>query len=110
MPFPTCDPWPDNTILTTGQVAACKERSARAADHEMLDTQFLLALVDGFQRLAAAGVEGFEDLADFHICDAEENARNAVCVMGNITPPIQANTAELKQIVLWQLGNALCAI
>lgn len=76
----------------------------------MLDTQFLLAIIDANERLAQAGVEGFQPLSAYLSCDGEENARNAVCAIGNITPPIQANTAELKQIVLWQLGNPLCAI
>lgn len=76
----------------------------------MLDMQFLLAVLDGFQRLAVAGVEGFQPLSAYTVCDGEANARNASCAIGNITPPFQANSAELKQIILWQLGNGLCAI
>lgn len=110
MALPDCNPWPDNTVLTTDQVAACKETSSRAADHEMLEMQFLLAVIDALQRLAVADVDGFQPLSAYLVCEGEENARNAVCAMGNITPPFQANSAELKQIILWQLGNGLCAI
>lgn len=74
----------------------------------MLDTQFLLAVIDALERKAQGAAGTFRALSLYLACDGEENARNADCAMGNITPPIQANTAELKQIVLWQLGNGLC--
>lgn len=89
-------------------MAACKETSSRAADFEMLDTQFLLAVIDALERKAQGADGEFQPLSEYTACDGEANARHAVCAMGNITPPFQANTAELKQIILWQLGNALC--
>lgn len=108
MPLPSCNPWTANTVRFSDQQAACREKSARAADFEMLDTQFFLAVIDGFQRLAAAGVAGFQPLSAYLACEGEANAKNAQCAIGNLTPPVQVNTAELKQIILWQLGNGLC--
>lgn len=108
MPFPSCNPWTANTIRTSDQVAACRERSARAADHEMLDVPFLLAVIDALERKAAGAAGTFRALSLYIACEGEENARNAACAMANISPPFQANSAELKQIILWQLGNGLC--
>lgn len=108
MPFPTCDPWIANTVGITDQIAACKETSARAADFEMLDMQFLLAVIDSLERKAQGAAGTFRTLVNYTMCDVEANARAAACAMGNITPPFQADKAELKQIILWQLGNGLC--
>jgi len=108
MALPSCNPWTSNTILTTDQVAACKENSARAADFELLDITFLLAVIDALERKAQGAAGTFLPLSSYTACDGEENARNADCALGDISPPFQANGAELKQIILWQLGNGLC--
>lgn len=74
----------------------------------MLDMQFLLAVIDALERKAQGATGTFRALTDYTMCDGEANARNAACAIGNITPPFQADKAELKQIILWQLGNGLC--
>lgn len=91
------------------QVAACRETSSRALDFEMLNMQFLLAVIDALERKAQGADGEFQPLSEYTACDGEANARAAACAMGNITPPFQADEAELKQIILWQLGNGLCA-
>lgn len=108
MPFPTCNPWTANTIRFSAQQAACRESSSRALDFEMLDMQFLLAVIDALERKAQGAGGTFLPLSDYTACDGEANAKNAACAMGNTTPPFQADKAELKQIILWQLGNGLC--
>jgi len=110
MALPTCNPWTSNTIRDTDQVAACKERSARASFQELPDVTFLLAVLDSLQRLAVAGAECFENLDAFEMCDSEANAHDAYVRIHEISPPIQANAAELKQLILWQLANPLCAL
>jgi len=74
----------------------------------MLDMQFLLTVVDALERLAQGGENAFLPLTDYTACDGEANAKNAQCSIGNVTPPFQADKAELKQIILWQLANGLC--
>lgn len=110
MPLPTCNPWGDNTVRFSQQQAACRESSARAEQFKLLLPQFLLAVIDANERLAQAGVDGFQPLSEYLACDGEANAKNAQCAVRDITPPFQANDNELMQIILWQLGNGLCAI
>ena len=75
----------------------------------MLDMQFFAAVIDVLQRLAVDGVAGFQLLSAYNSCDGEQNSKNAFCSIGNITLPWQFNKAELKQMILWQLANPLCA-
>jgi hypothetical protein len=89
-------------------VAACRETSSRALDFEMLDMQFLLTVIDALERKAQGAAGTFRTLSNYTMCDGEANARLAACALGNTTPPFQADEAELKQIILWQLGNGLC--
>jgi hypothetical protein len=110
MPFPTCNPWISNTVRFSDQQAACLERSGRAMEYELLDPNFLLAVLDSLQRLAAKGTEGFRQLSDYTACDGEANAHNAQCAIQPLSPPMQFNDTEIKQIILWQLGNALCTL
>lgn len=109
MPLPTCNPWTSNTVRFSDQQAACRERSGRADQYEMLNPNFMLAVLDAFQRLAVAGVTGFQPLANYLACEGEANAHNAQCAIQPISPPMQYTEAEIKQIILWQAGNALCA-
>lgn len=44
------------------------------------------------------------------MCDSENNAHSAYVQINGISAPIQANSAELKQMILWQLANPLCAL
>ncbi len=108
MPTPSCDPWPANTVRFSAQQAACRETSSRALDFEMLDMQFLLTVIDALERRAQGADGNFLPLTDYTACDGEANAKNAQCAIGNLTPPFQADAAELKQIILWQLANGLC--
>lgn len=109
MPLPVCNPWTSNTVRSSDQVAACKESSSAAAQWELLDPNFMLFVLDALQRLAVAGVEGFQNLSQYLVCDGEANASNLHCAGQFLTPPVQYNSAEIKQIIAWQLANALCA-
>ncbi len=108
MALPSCNPWSSNTVRFTDQQAACLENSGRAAEYQLLGPNFHLAVLDALQRLAAAGVAGFSQLSLYTACDGEANAHNAQCAIDPISPPMQYNDAEIEQIILWQLGNALC--
>lgn len=109
MPTPSCNPWPDNTVRFSDQQTACREPSTGVGLYELLDATFLATVIDALQRLAVAGVTGAQPLTDYNVCDGETNAKNAYCSLNDTTLPIQTNTAEQKQVVLWQLGNLLCA-
>jgi hypothetical protein len=109
MALPTCDPWPANTVNSTDQQAACTQNSAMAAQWQLLGPNFKLFVLDALQRLARAGVEGFQQLSQFQVCDGEANARNLHCAGQFVTPPFQYEEAQIDQIIAWQLANALCA-
>lgn len=74
----------------------------------MLDMQFLFTVIDALERIAQGADGTFQPLLSYNACDGEANAKNAQCAIGNLTPPFQADAAELKQIILWQLANGLC--
>ena len=110
MALPTCNPWTSNTVRDSQQIAACKEKSARAGGQELQDVTFLLTVLDSLQRLAVIGAEGFQNLSGYNQCDGEANAHNAYVQLNELSPPIQANSAELKQLILWQLANPMCLL
>jgi len=109
MALPTCNPWASNTIRSSDQLAACRESTPRAGFYELEDLTFLALVLDALQRLAVAGVTGFSNLTNSTQCDVDENAHNAYCAANPISLPIQFNSAEIKALIEWQLGNALCA-
>lgn len=106
--LPSCNPWGANTARFSDQLAACKENSAQAENYALLPERFLLLVIDSLERLAQAGVAGFQPLTAYEACDGVANAKNAQCAFQNLTPPFQFNSDEMQQIVEWQLGNALC--
>lgn len=108
MPLPECNPWPANTVRFSDQQAACRERSSRALDHELQDITFLLTVIDALERKAQGAPGTFRALTAYTNCEGEGNAKNAYCALNALSPPIQADAAELKQIILWQLANGLC--
>lgn len=110
MALPTCNPWTSNTVRQSQQVAACNERSARAAGQELEDVTFLLTVLDSLQRLAVKGATGFQNLSAYIRCDGEANAHNAYVQLNELSAPIQANSTELKQLILWQLANPMCSL
>jgi len=79
-----------------------------AAQWELLDPTFLATVLDALQRLARAGVTGFQPLANLTLCDAEANASNAHCALQFVTLPVQFDPVNVKQQILWALGAALC--
>lgn len=109
MPLPTCDPWITNTLRQSDQVAACRGNSGQADAYELPDEIFLYLVIDSLQRLAVDGVAGFSNLSQYLSCEGETNARLAYARLVQTTLPIQASKSESKQIILWQLGAALCA-
>lgn len=109
MPLPTCDPWVNNTLRQSDQIAACRGNSGQADAYELPDETFLYTVIDALQRLAVDGVAGFSNLSQYIACEGETNARLAYARLVQTTLPIQASKSEAKQIILWQLGAALCA-
>lgn len=108
MPLPTCNPWPANTVRFSDQLAACLGRSSGAGPNELPEETFLAVVLDSLQRLAARGVTGFQNLTQYQPCEGEANAHQAFAQFNFVSLPIQASATQLKQQILWQLGNALC--
>lgn len=81
-----------------------------AGSQELPEITFLLTVLDSLQRLAVVSAAGFQNLSALERCDNEANAHNAYVQLNETSAPIKANAAELKQIILWQLANPLCAL
>lgn len=109
MALPTCDPWSGNTVRQSDALAALKGNTANAGEHQIPYVIFLLLVQDSLQRLAVKGVTGFQNLSALVACEGGKNGRFAYDQMIPISPPVQANEAEIQQNILWQLANALCA-
>ncbi len=109
MALPNCNPWASNTVRDSDQQVACTERSGRADQYELEEATFFATVIDSLQRLAKASVSGWQPLSAYNACDGESNAHNAYCVLNPVSLPMQTITTEQKQIILWQLANALCA-
>lgn len=107
MALPATNPWPANTVRFSDQQAACRETSSRALDYELEDMTFLLTVIDALQRRAVGGTGTFQPLANYNACDGEANAHNAYCSLNFLSAPFQADKAELKQIILWQVANGI---
>lgn len=104
----TCNTFAENTVGATQQVAACKApHLANIEDHQLLDEQFLLLVIDTLNRLAAP-VASAALLTAMTPCDAADALRNASCVMLTNTPAFPLTTSQLQAIVLWQLNELLC--
>lgn len=106
--LPTCNPWTSNTVKASSQQSACADIGAMAAQWELLDPTFLATVLDALQRLAQAGVTGFQPLANMNLCDANANASNAHCALQFVTLPVQFDPVNVKQQILWMLANPLC--
>lgn len=104
----SCNAFANNTVRQTDQISACLPKSALAATRELPEELFLYAVLDALQRLAVSDVTGFVNLSTYDMCDAEKNAANAYCALRELSAPIQAEATEIKQQILWLLGNALC--
>lgn len=104
----TCNAFADNTVRQSDQISACLPKSALAATRELPEETFLLTVLDALQRLAVGGVEGFVNLNTYDMCEAETNANNASCALLPLSAPVQTDATEIKQQILWMLGNALC--
>lgn len=109
MAIPSCDSWVANTIRQSDQVAACRGNSGQADAYELPDEIFNYIVIDALQRLAVRGITGFPNLSQYLACEGETNSRLAYDRFVQTTLPIQASKSEAKQIILWQLGAALCA-
>ena len=110
MPIPTCNPWVNSptTIRDSDQIVACRETTPRAGFYALEQPTFNALVLDALQRLAAAGVTGFTDLANATECDLDTNAREAYVRVNAVSLPLQTNTDQQQAYILWALGNALC--
>lgn len=104
-----CSPWNAQSVRNSDQTVACIESSALASQWQLPRVTFLLVVANALQRLGLGAVGGFAPLSDYTACDGEANANNLFVCLNSLSAPIQANEAELEQIIAWQLGNALCA-
>lgn len=106
----TCNAFTDNTLPATIRTAQCVANTADLGASELLDEQFLMAVLDSLERLASGeGTGVLPVLADVIACDAERAAINANCALQNI--PVPTNNlpaAKIKALILWQLNEALC--
>lgn len=108
MAFP-CNPWVNHKLVSdAAHVAACKQESARAAQFQLDPITFMAVVLSALERLAVDGVTGFQLLSAYSNCDGEQNASNAYVCNTALSLPFATDPVMLQQIILWQLGNALC--
>lgn len=110
MSLPTCDPSGANTIRQSDQLAAFGGNTAGAGEHQIPYLTFLAYVQDALQRLAAKGVTGFQNLSALVPCEASQTNRLTYDQVMEISLPVQANDAEMQQVIIWQLNCALCAL
>ena len=109
MGLPNCNPWLANTIRQSDQLSAFRQNSALASTYELPDETFFAMVIDALQRLAVAGVTGFENIEGYSNCDGERTAHDANVQFMQTGLPIQTATTQQKQQITWLLANALCA-
>jgi len=100
----TCNAFADNTVGQTQNVSACAApHMANLSDHQLLDEQFLLLVLDSLRRLNPGVLE--TALA----CDLADALRNASCAMLTNTPQFPTTPVELQSQILYLLNESLCA-
>ena len=106
----TCNAFADNTVGSTQQIAACLgPKIANLEDHQLLEEQFLLLVLDSLKRLNGTAPE-FPVLADAPVCDLADALRNASCAMLTNTPAFQNTIPQLQSQILYLLNEANCSV
>jgi hypothetical protein len=101
----TCNAFVSNTVGVTQNVSACAApHLANLSDHQLLDEQFMLLVLDTLNRLYP-GV-----LAAALPCDLAEALRNASCAMLTNTPQFPTTPVQLQSQILYLLNEAVCDI
>jgi hypothetical protein len=104
----TCNAFATNTVGTTQQTAACVgPKVANLSDHQLLDEQALLLILDSIERIRML-YSPAAPLADVAACDAADAIRNASCVMLTNTPAFGSTPAQLQALIFHQLNEILC--
>lgn len=99
----TCNAFAENTVGETQNVSACAApHLANLSDHQLLDEQFLLLVLDSLNRLNP-GL-----LAAASACDLSDALRNASCAMLTNTPQFPTTPVELQAQILYLLNESLC--
>jgi hypothetical protein len=99
----SCNAFADNTVGSTQNVSACAApHLANLSDHQLLDEQFLLLVLDSLNRLYP-GV-----LAAAAPCDLADALRNASCAMLTNTPQYPTTPVQLQSQILYLLNEGLC--
>ncbi len=99
----SCNAFADNTVGSTQNVSACAApHLANLSDHQLLDEQFLLLVLDSLNRLYP-GV-----LAAAAACDLADALRNASCAMLTNTPQYPTTPVQLQSQILYLLNEGLC--
>lgn len=104
----TCDPFSNNTLANSAQISSCQQKNPLLATYELSEEVFLAVILDMLQRLAVAGVAGFQPLTDYIACDSQKVSNEAFCKFANYTLPINFDPTEVKAQVLWMLGAPVC--
>jgi hypothetical protein len=100
----SCNSFATNTVGSTQQTAACiGPKIANLEDHQILDEQFLLLVLDSLVRLYGPIPEGAD-------CDLAAALRNASCAMQTNTPAFQNTITQLQSQIAYLLNEAVCAI
>lgn len=99
----TCNAFSSNTVGSTQNISACAApQVANLSDHQLLDEQFLLIVLDSLNRLYP-GV-----LAEALPCDMADALRNASCAMLTNTPQFPTTPVQLQAQILYLLNEAVC--
>lgn len=100
----TCNAFANNTVGVTQQAAACNApHLANLEDHQLLDEQFLLLVLDSMIRY------GIGDLSTLtRTCDAADALRNASCAMLTNTPAFPLTIPQLQAQILLILNEGIC--
>ena len=101
----SCNAFADNTVGSTQNVSACAApHLANLSDHQLLDEQFLLLVLDSLNRIYP-GV-----LSAALPCDLADALRNASCAMLTNTPQFSTTPVQLQSQILYLLNEAVCDI
>lgn len=99
----TCNSFADNSVGQTQNVSACAApHLANLSDHQLLEEQFMLLVLDSLNRLFPGA------LASALPCDLADALRNASCAMLTNTPQFSTTPVQLQAQILYLLNEAVC--
>jgi hypothetical protein len=103
-----CNAFADNTVGSTQNASACAApHLANLSDHQLLDEQFMLLVLDSLARLLP-GV--WAQMLSAPKCDLADALRNASCAMLTNTPQFPTTPTELQAQILYMLNEGVCGM